>query len=450
MLSYSQAKQQIERLWDHERIPGAFSSSQAGGKVPVFSLESLSKILARLGNPHHHLTSLHVAGSKGKGSTCAMIAQVLSEAGYRVGLYTSPHLYDLRERIRWVGRASSPGVVFGDEIGEDEFAWCFSRLAPVLADFPGVTFFEAMTAVAFLYFEHVGMDFVVLETGLGGRLDATNVCAACVNVLTPMDLEHTAVLGTSLSAIAGEKAAIIKPTSRAVVVAPQEASAARVIENRCRRVGVRAAWVGGEIGFQRRGDRLTVTVGGRVYDGIILSLSGSCQAVNAACAVAAVDALRNLGLVDIDETIVRRGLASVFWPGRGEILGGGPCVVLDVAHTRRSLEILVEDVGQRFGGRKIVLIAGFSDDKDIKDLLPVLGRLTSRVLVTQARHPRAARVSVGDLKQWLPSFNVDRCVSVEEAVCMAWREVGKEGVIVITGSVFVVSEARRLCQELAR
>ena len=232
----------------------------------MFKLDRARYLLELLGNPQDQLKIIHVAGSKGKGSTCALTASVLRAAGYRVGLYTSPHLNNCRERIRVLGPLHPPSAdedIFPDMISEQELCAMLEAIKPCVArlhneeTFVGLSFFELFTALAFYHFHQARVDWVVLETGMGGRLDATNVAPSKICVITPISLEHTQYLGDTIAKIAGEKAAIIKDPLAKVVIAPQEPAARDVLEKRCVEFSIRPIWIGRDIRYKvaSRGDR---------------------------------------------------------------------------------------------------------------------------------------------------------------------------------------------------
>jgi dihydrofolate synthase/folylpolyglutamate synthase len=291
-----------------------------------FDLRRIEQFLASVGDPHKKLRCIHVAGTKGKGSTCAFIAAILQRAGYRVGLYTSPHLSSFRERIRILDRKSvfSRLPPFEGAVSSSDFSRVLSELQPKLESFRKqpvgreLTFFEVLTVLAFVYFAGQSVDFVVLETGLGGRLDATNVVESLACCITPISYEHTALLGSTLGAIAKEKAGIIKGVRPSVVSAPQEKEAEAVITERCRRLHAKLLAVGDHIVYERAGiarerEVFHVSVLKRRYRGLTTQLVGRHQLVNACVALGAIEALRGNG-IRVTERAVRSGLARTFWP----------------------------------------------------------------------------------------------------------------------------------------
>lgn len=415
-----------------------------------FDLRRMDELLTRLDNPHLKSRTVHIAGTKGKGSTAAMIASVLTSAGYKTGLYTSPHLTDLRERFR----------INGELISEKAIVELAGRLKPEVevvnqeARYGKLTTFELLTALGFLYFAQERVDFQVVETGLGGWLDATNVVRPEVCVITTIGLDHTDVLGDSLAKIAVEKAGIIKPGS-VVVSSPQPNEAACVIEERCLEYNVKLIRVGKDVTWQGLGfeaDRQLFEVNGRLasYD-VALPLLGSYQQENAAAAVATLEVLTEKDFnITRDDIII--GLEKVSWPGRFQVLGQEPLVVADGAHNpaaihqlKLSLANYVKNcIGYRKNGKpfdKAILVVGASADKDISGIVSELFLLFNEVIVTRSRHPRSMAVDtiVAEFGKYGLGTHVTQ--SVPEALSQALSLVGEGDLICITGSLFVVGEA---------
>ncbi len=405
----------------------------------VFDLSRIEELLKRLGNPHRAARSIHIAGTKGKGSTSAMIATVLTACGYRTGLYTSPHIHTMRERIQ----------VDSQPIAEEEFATLVEGLKPDveainrLGGLGELTTFEILTTLAFVYFKQREVDFQVLETGLGGRLDATNVVKPEVCVITSISFDHTEVLGNTLAQIATEKAGIIKSGST-VVCAPQLPEASAVIEKVCLerganliRVGREVTWRRNRIGglsqsFQLKGIRAN-------YD-LTIPLLGEYQLDNAAAAVAALEVLANLGARVSGEGIAS-GLSQVRWPGRLQILQPRPLFIVDGAHNADSARKLREALKQYFDFDNAILIIGISQDKDIAGIVAELSSLFSTAIVTRAGHPRAAAISslVAEFSKW--GITPQVADNVASAVDLALAKAKPRDLICATGSLFMVAEA---------
>ncbi|NTV29484.1 MAG: bifunctional folylpolyglutamate synthase/dihydrofolate synthase [Candidatus Omnitrophica bacterium] len=422
-----------------------------------FGLERVEKLLGAFGRPDDRVRFVHVAGSKGKGSTCAFLAHILRAAGYRVGLYTSPHLNDVRERIRVL---EPRGAEVAPAAGHDPFEGMISveemiervrfYQEPVdrLRNDEGVpvTYFEYLTALAVSYFAARKVDVAVLETGLGGRLDATSAVDAMVCGITPLGLEHTAILGNTLEQIAAEKAGIIRAPSQKVVCAPQPEAAMAVIRARCRSFGITPTVVGRDMALSVRSqgvDGVTFDVTGRrEYRGLVTQLAGEHQALNAAVALAMVEDLEMFGFM-LTEEAAAQGIRETVWPARFEVLGERPRFVLDCAHTRESAAAFAATFRTVFPGRKAVLIFGASSDKDLAALAGELVSVAGQVVLARASHPRACDLTVSDGERLFPGVSVCRANSAGEAVEMATRLVGTDGLVAVTGSVFLCAEARR-------
>jgi len=434
-MDYSQAEQYLHSFIDYETIPGiSFASAD-------YSLEHVKELLQRLGDPHLAVRTVHIAGTKGKGSIAAMIAKVLTVSGYRTGLYTSPHLHNLRERIR----------IDGSLILEEEFASLMTELKPYFeamnvtaseAKQP-LTFFEALTVLAFDYFSKKQTDFQVLEVGLGGRLDATNVAKPEVCVITPISLDHTQVLGDSLEKIASEKAGIIKPGS-VVVSSPQPKEVIPVIDDVCHQRKARLIQVGTDVAWHKITSDLchqSFTVGGKMgTHHITIPLLGDYQVENAATAVAALEVLASLGFRITAEDIAR-GLARVDWPGRFQILRRQPIVLVDGAHNVASIRRLVENIKTYFDYDQVFLVIGTSCDKDISGIVKELVPLSPQVAVTRSSHPRAASPSTVAAEFISQGIEPKLSDNVFQALSQTLSLADKEDLICVTGSLFVMAEA---------
>ncbi|MCA9404120.1 MAG: bifunctional folylpolyglutamate synthase/dihydrofolate synthase [Candidatus Omnitrophica bacterium] len=417
-----------------------------------FKLGRMRRLLQEVGNPQDRLLAVHIAGSKGKGSTCAMLAHILKAAGYRTGLYTSPHIDTYHERIRVLGGEgpASPGLFadcIRDEVLEDvlaDYREAFESLRDTEA-YGRLTFYEVFTAVALLHFVRCGVDVAVLETGLGGRLDATNTVPARAAVITAIGLEHTAILGETLAAIAAEKAAIIK-SGQQVIVAPQEASAAAVIHEHCAAVGVTPRLVRPEMvrvgSSTTTGQVISVNSGEAEYPDLRLALSGLPQQINAATAICTAECLKTVGL-SVSREAIDNGLAGVRWPLRFERVGTAPEVIIDAAHSRESLEALKLTLHQLLPGKRIVAVIGMSADKNPARLCPVIAQFADHVFLTAADHPRAYRFQAGDAGRLFAGGTAQCVDGLNEALDRALVTAGPDGVVIVTGSLFIAAQARR-------
>ncbi len=436
-MDYPQAVEYVLSFADWERAPAqAFAAAN-------YDLRRVHSLLARLGDPHLGRRTIHIAGSKGKGSVAVMIASVLQSAGYRSGLYTSPHLHNIRERI----------AVDGQCIGEEEFACLIEFLVPQVAAeneggrFGQLTTFELMTALAFLYFRERDVQWQVLEVGMGGRLDATNVLdEKAVCVITPLSLEHMTVLGDTVEKIAAEKAAIIRPDTT-VVMAPQPyPEAAAVIQRKAAELGVPLLDVSEAYAVQRLswdldGQRFRL-VGSGCSRELRLPLLGAHQMENAATALAAIDALRGLGIA-VSEESIERGLGWMRWPGRLEVLRAKPLIVVDGAHNGHSARCLRQALGDYFRFGRAILVMGVSGEKAIGAMAEELAPLTHLLIATRSQHPRAAdprTVAAAFAAQGVAS---EIQLTVAAALDRAQALAGLDDLICVVGSLFVVAEARQ-------
>jgi dihydrofolate synthase / folylpolyglutamate synthase len=399
-------------------------------------LDNIRRLLALLGDPHRALKVLHVTGTNGKGSVCAYAASALRAAGYRVGLYTSPHLVRFNERIQ----------VDGETISDDDVLRLWSGMQPAIQamtsaraiDHP--TFFEVTTAMAFEYFRERNVDAAVIEVGMGGRMDATNVVDGLVSVLTRVDLEHTEHLGKTVERIAREKAGIIKPSSRVVTV---DQAALSVIEARCREVHAPLTVVGRDV----RVRRMSGDLGGQVIQvrgsfgsiEVHTPLLGSFQVENVGVAVAALAELRTAGFTIPDEAI-RSGIASVRWPARLQVVRDSPLVLVDGAHNRPAAQALAASMAETFPGRKAFLVTGILNDKDLSGMAAALGPISFRVFAARPKTHRA--YSAEDVATAFREYAESTAVpSVREAIDAALAAARPDEIILITGSIYTAGEA---------
>lgn len=399
-----------------------------------WSLERTRGLLARLGDPQKKFPSLLIAGTKGKGSTAAICESILRAAGYRTGLYTSPHLHSFRERIRVVGQL----------IGEEQVVELARRLKPYFESTPGLTAFELITAVAFVAFAEAGVEVAVLEVGLGGRLDATNAVDPTVAVITSISYDHTQILGETLTLIAREKAGIIRPGAL-VISAPQADEAMQLIEEVC--IGRRADLVVVDrdwewtVGPCAGLDGQSFTVDGQPY---WLSLLGEHQVVNAVTALAAIEGFGKRSQLAAPAGAVKQGLAAVKWLGRLEILDFAPYLILDSAMNGDSAEKLVAALNHCFPGLKKTFIFGASADHPVRDMLAALAPESEQILTVASRHPRAAApLKLAEVAANLGG-RATAISNVEAALEQALAVVGRDGLICVTGSLFLVADVREI------
>lgn len=429
-MNYPEAVDYILSYADYERVPRS---------AVVFDLKRIRMLLARLDNPQNAAKTVHVAGTKGKGSTAAMIASILAQAGCHAGLYTSPHLLTIRERIS----------VDGEPVTEEAFARLTGKLKPEVTAINEsgasgeLTTFELLTALAFLHFRENAVEYQVLETGLGGRLDATNVTHPAVCVITSLSYDHTDVLGDTLSGIAAEKAGIIKPECT-VVTAPQAPEALKVIEEVCAERSARLLVLGRDVNWQARTagpDGQTFRLNGLSgqYE-LSLPLAGEHQMENAAAAVAAIEVLKEGG-ADVSRESIARGLARVRWPGRLQVLRQKPWLVADGAHNADSARRLMKALRQHFDFKRLTLIFGASADKNVADMAAELAPFPDTVIATTSRHPRA--VAAEKLADEFTRRGVAAVVAenVGRAIDTALAGASEDDLVCVTGSLFIVAEA---------
>ncbi len=417
----------------------------------TFDLSRMEKVLELLGRPHDNFRSVHIAGTKGKGSTSAMVESALRAAGFRTGLFTSPHLHSFRERIR----------VGSELMSKAELVDLLDRCRPALEAVEGITAFEVMTAMAFKHFAEQGVDWAVVEVGLGGRLDATNVVHPAVCAITSLSYDHVELLGHTLSLIAFEKAGIIK-SGVPVVSAPQEPEAMAVIQRVCQDAGAHLTVVGDSWTYEKgtfdlSGQTLTVRgPGGQpAFHDLRIPLLGDYQLDNATAAVAILQQLRNAG-VAIGDAAIFEGLAGARWPGRFEFLKNSVTMVVDSAHNENSALKLRGSLAAYFPRpprRRLCLVFGASADKDIEGMLrqflepaSVTGyQPADKVIVTKSGHPRSA--DPAQLADQVRHVNARTPISVQSDLssaiteALAWAR--QNDLIIITGSIFAVAQARR-------
>ena len=398
-----------------------------------FNLGRMRALMAELHNPQDQYPIVHVAGTKGKGSVCALIASGLQSSGYRVGLYTSPHLLDYCERIQ----------INDQPVSHQELVDLVADVKVAVARIPKLTTFEITTALAFVHFARQHVDAAVIEVGLGGRLDATNVVAPVVSVITSLSYDHMAVLGNTLAEIAGEKAGIIKP-GIPVVSAPQKDEALQVLLKVAEAHKAPFTLVGRDVTFEPLshaldGQTLKVTTGGTDYT-FTIPLLGFHQVQNAAVAAAALWTMRGQRIA-IPDSGIEQGFASVKWPARFEVVRRDPPVILDSAHNQDSFARLRQALDDYFPGRQAYLIFGASEDKNIPGMFSEIRPKVRLMLVTKSFHPRAldpSKIQALAEQAGIPYIIMP---SVDQAFTRALEMSEKDGSIVVSaGSMFVTAE----------
>ena len=453
-MNYQEALAYLYSLSDFER-GGPFSRN------PEENLPREARLLAELGNPQRDYSSTLIAGTKGKGSTAALIERVLREAGLRTGLYTQPDLHTFRERMRVNGR-----LISEEEVAQlmQEVRAAVERIEQRHEFSPFITY-EVATALTFLYFSRQHVEHAVLEVGLGGRLDATNVTQPLVSVITSISYDHMQILGNTLTEIATEKAGIIKP--RGVVVtsaqAPEALMAIAVAAERQQARLVRVGPAEGDLaqaeveagqlpspGYRyrlqerdREGQRFTIWTPERVYAGLEIPLMGEHQLENATAALATLEMLRERGIA-WDEEALRAGMAAVRWPARMEVAGQNPTIVVDGAHNADSMQKLLRALRDSFSYRHLIVVLSVNADKDLAGIVQALAGVDS-VILTRMTNPRAA--SIAQLQElfarYAPHVQISTAKESVAAMNLALEVAASDDLICATGSLYLAAEALR-------
>jgi dihydrofolate synthase / folylpolyglutamate synthase len=395
-------------------------------------LSNINALMRHLGNPHLKFPSIHIAGTNGKGSVAAMLHSILCEAGYKTALYTSPHLVDFRERIR-----------IGQDFIEKEFIFDFIRNLKDEIDRNGYTFFEVATALAFQYFAEKKVDIAVIETGLGGRLDATNVITPLVSIITTIGLEHTEHLGDTIPKIAGEKAGIVKtgiPTITGVnqpealdvikTICMERNSELTVVQENSSYAVLESTIFGSKFDFSSETDQ---------YEALELNLAGEYQVLNASICLNAIPLLRLLGW-KIDEPSIRNGLKKVNWPGRLEVFRKEPLVLLDVAHNPAGIQTLIHALDHFFPQKEIIFIFGVMEDKDYHSMLKKISPKAKFVVLTKPDYKRAAEPEALEETLKISNTPYEIIPHINQAYLFALKNAKPADIICITGSHFTVGE----------
>ncbi len=404
----------------------------------------MNRILAELGNPHKNLRCVHVAGTKGKGSTAGMVAAMLRGAGYKVGLYISPHLIDIRERVT-INEAMIPPQAMAQILGN------LSKIVKKLSkDSP--TFFELMTATAFKYFADNEVDYAVVEVGLGGRLDSTNVIKPEVCAITSIGYDHMTQLGNTLGSIAGEKAGILKPGVLAIA-APQEAEALTVLRHTAEKTGSTLRVIGQDIDFNCRFEagpdglpinRICMNTPFSKFEHVNVPAPGEHQATNCAVALGVIDALRQAGH-NIPEDLAVAGLTGLRLPGTMELICDDPRIIIDKAHNGLSIQALMKALGQHISYDSMVVIFACCRDKDINRMLSALALGADKVIFTYNDSPRSADpYEMSEQYMEMTGKMAQVADSLDEALRVAGSAITRGDLICITGSCYIIGRAKRI------
>lgn len=443
--TYEQALQYLFDKTDYEK------QGRLRYNVTVFDLDRMNELLKGLGNPHKKTKSVHIAGTKGKGSTATMLARMLEANGYKVGLYTSPHVMTLHERI----------AIGSNMISKKELLDLMNRLEPVIEKLHkkknAPTFFEIMTAAAFLYFADKKVDLAVIETGLGGRLDSTNVVMPELVGITPISIDHQNLLGPTLDSIAKEKAGVIKK-GIPVVTVQQDPTAMRVLKKHALALKAPLTVTGKDIDFSYRFEssrehgphtRICLTTASSRFEHLRVPLPGEHQAINCGLALAMLDGLKNKGY-SIDDQKAILGLNNVHMEGRMEIVHQDPRILVDAAHNAASIRALIQAIGQHVPYDSLIIIFGCNSDKDVRGMLTELQFGADKVIFTRSNSPKA--VFPTDLAEMYSEICGKMCqtsLSLKEAIRIAESAVSREDLICVTGSFYLVGQAKHLCGPVA-
>ena len=441
-MNYAEALAYLDTFVNWER-----QTPDKAGRA-TFTLERIRELSARLGRPDQRFRSLHIAGTKGKGSTAIFAESVARAAGLSVGTYTSPHLLDLRERIRLDGRMVARRVL------ARTLSACKGEYDAVRAAGSDrrLTYFEALTHLAFQIFADAGLDLAVVEVGMGGRLDATNIITPLVAAITAISFDHTKQLGGTLAEIAGEKAGIAKP-GVPLVVGRQPPEALESIRERAAAAGARPVLVLGadfrlEPGRRRPGAfrKMTLATPARTYPDLAVRMLGAHQLDNAALAVAAMELAAERGGFALSEEAVRRGLSRAHWPGRMEVIRRQPVLtVLDGAHNVDSAQKLLAAVGEEFPAKRpLALVYASAADKDVNGILEVLAPGAALVVATESGNPRRLDPRIiAALARTAGAPKVVVKPGMGEALAAAREAAGPEGLVLVTGSLYLVGRAKQ-------
>ena len=412
--------------------------------VTTFDLDRMQKLLKSLGNPHKKLQTVHIAGTKGKGSTATMLARMIEANDYKVGLYTSPHVTSLHERI----------AVNSELISKKQMHSLINRMhtsiEKLIEKDDAPTFFEIITALAFMHFADSEVDLAIIETGLGGRLDSTNVIAPKLVGITSISLDHQNLLGDTIDRIAGEKAGVIKK-GIPVITVPQEPNAMKVLKKHATAVKAPFHITGRDIEFSSRFEssrehgphtRICLTTPRSCFEHLKVPLPGQHQALNCGLALAMLDQLKENGY-EIDDEKAISGLENISLPGRMEIINDDPRIIIDAAHNASSMKALVQAIGQHVPYDSMVIVFGCNGDKDVHGMLTQLQYGADKVIFTRSNSPKAVfPQDFGDMYTEICGKMYQTAMTLREAVNIAKNAVSREDLICITGSFYLIGQAK--------
>jgi len=418
--------------------------------VTTFNLDRMEGLLKSVGNPHKKIKTIHIAGTKGKGSTATMLARMIEANAYKVGLYTSPHVTTLHERI----------AVNSKMITEREMLGLVNRIHAPIEKLnkkdKAPTFFEIITAMAFMHFVDKKVDLAIIETGLGGRLDSTNVIAPAVVGITSISLDHQNLLGDTIDSIAKEKAGVIK-AGIPVVTVDQDPKAMRVLKREASAVNAPFSVTGRDIDFSYRFEssrehgphtRICVTTPTSRFEHLRVPLPGEHQAINCGLALAMLDKLKDEGY-EIDDEKAVAGLKTVSMVGRMELICQDPRIIIDAAHNAASIKALIQAIGQHIPYDSMIVIFGCNTDKDVHGMLTQLQYGADKVVFTRSNSPKAVYPQdLADMYTEICGKMCQTAITVTEAVRTARSAISREDLICIAGSFYLVGQAKEQLQNL--
>ena len=406
-----------------------------------FDLSRMYGVMSLLGDPQLNFDVIHVAGTKGKGSICAMTASILREAGYKVGFYSSPHMIEFRERIK----------INNNEITKQLLINYVMKLRPVFDSVEKISTFEVITAIAFKYFADQHVDIAIIEVGMGGRLDATNVVQPIVSIISPISHDHMKILGNTISKIAREKAGIIKK-SIPVIISPQNKSSKEEIERIAKRKGSLIIDTSEKYAFEQIDYSLAKqsfiikeklinlpAASSPIYE---IPLLGDHQINNAVTAFACIMKLRKLGY-EINENALKNGFSKVDWPGRFEVICKKPLIIVDGAHNRDSFRKLRNTIKKYLAGKKVILIFGASEDKEFKLMIKIIKPYINYFIFTKSSHPRA--LGLGELEKFAINLGLDNysISEIENIIPFIFRKSNMDKAFIAAGSIFVAGAIKQ-------
>ena len=440
-MNYSQASLYLDSFLNLEKIPHYNYSEK-------LNLDRMQALLDNFGSPQNKFKAVHIAGSKGKGTTAAALYQILKTHGVKAGLYTSPHLLTFRERIRVSTNITEDPLNFGDTISDEELSLLVEKVKPKLDEFSKnskwgePTFFEVFTLLAFLYFAEREVDLAVLETGLGGRLDAANICRPVLTVITKILFEHTDKLGKTIEEIAGEKAGILKQSVPCVIGLQKWKSALEVIRKKAEELNIPVFALGEDAAFNMAEGSFSIRIAGYEYDNLRTNLLGNFQLENLAVSAACAHLLKKYFPLSDDK--IREALLDIYWPGRMQVINENPQIVLDAAHTPESIKVLGEELRGKFSSQEVITILAISSDKDIENIIREADSFSDELIFTDIDNPRLS--SKSELLSIAQGAGAVNCIEADfyGLTEKIFKDKNKDKIFLITGSIFLVSEALRV------